>query len=1049
MSFKFLRGLLFVAVLLFATSINSGAQNNFKVTVHLKDNRSGESVGFATVSVSQKDSKKVYKYSQADENGTATFTNFKAGDYVLSADLMGYETATKEFTVSNKDVDLGELKMTVQAQFLEGATVTDIGNPIVVKKDTIEYTASSFKTTETDVLADLLKKMPGFEVDDDGGVSFNGETIQGVYIDGQEFFGSNTQMATQNLSAQMINKVRAVNKKSDEAEFTGIDDGNERMVLDLSVKDEIKNTWFGNVTGGAGYDLKGADEDNDIRFTGNLMAASFGTAKQLAIIGNGNNANGGGFGGRGGFGGGGGNGGNGITTSYSIGANGSYTFKDKSEITGDYTFSGRNSLNESESNKLTFKKNGDDLRSHESGKSTSDSYTHQFGSRAEWNVGKNTSIIFEPSISFGTSGSYSYNEFTTDGVGSIADYKVNDGYSNSESSTDTRSLNGTVLLRQRLGKSGRNLTLNLGGSYSNNLTDGLNYSETNHYNSNSEFTDLALVDQHYNQTSNSYGANGRLTYTEPLGKNFYLEGNYSINFSQSLSEKLTYNQDANGNYTVLDNQYSNKVDNTRFNQQAGFNFRKQERKYNMTFGANVQPTNTTNVTLENGKETTINQKVVNWSPQARIDLNLNTNDLLRFNYNGQSSQPSMTQLNPVSDNSNPQRVTLGNPNLVESFSHRINTMYRKTNMKTFASLMLNVGANFSMRNIVNASWYDQNAVQYTVPMNNEKGTYSTNARLSYNTPIAKSNFSLMIEASGDYSNSYSFVGGSNIDPTDPSSYQNIANYTENKTDNVSAQGSLRFTYRNNLLEFNLGGNTRYQQAWYSVSEKNVDPTWTNNINANFMLQSDILNFNTDARYTFYKGFGEGYNDPTLVWNAEVNKSIFNKKATLALRLYDILNQSKSTRRTTTDNYVSDSKNNTLGRYFIVSIQFRFGSFGSMMGGGRGGRGGGMPGMPPGGPGQRFGQNPQGNSSSTSARQNTESSETKSDGENGEKKEGESEEENEGENEERMPNFPEGMPNFPEGMPEPPQGMPGGGFPGGFPGGGPGGFGGPRGFNSQE
>ena len=222
----------------------------------------------------------------------------------------------------------------------------------------------------------------------------------------------------------------------------------------------------------------------------------------------------------------------------------------------------------------------------------------------------------------------------------------------------------------------------------------------------------------------------------------------------------------------------------------------------------------------------------------------------------------------------------------------------------------------------------------------------------YNTPIGKSKFSVMTFTNANYSTGVSLVGDAGIDGKDERSYLNIANYTQNGNQTVSVGENLRFVYRDDIVEASVGGGTRYSQSWYTISKNNHPATWTSNVEGRFIAKiPDVINVSTDARYTFYNGYNAGYNDPRLVWNAEISKQIFKNRFTLAVKVYDILNQSRNTYRQTTDNYVQDTQNNTLGRYIMVSLTYRFGNFGGQRGGMRGPGG---PGGRPGGPGGRPG-----------------------------------------------------------------------------------------------
>ena len=292
---KFLQKFLTVFILLFAC-VGLHAQVGFPVVMTLTDKSSGEPVGFATVSMTTKGVKDPLKYTMSDENGRVVFEGIVRGTYIMKAELMGYLPYEQEVVV-NKYIDLGNVKMTPDVEMLDAATVSAVGNPIIVKKDTVEYSASSFKTSDNAMLEELLKKLPGVEVESDGSITANGETITKVMIDGKEFFLDDPQLATKNIPAKIIEKVRVVEKKSDQAQFTGIDDGDEETVIDLSVKPGMMDGWFGNLMAGGGHDLmqKNSGDAGDWRYQAAGMAGRFSKNSQISIIANGNNTNNRGF----------------------------------------------------------------------------------------------------------------------------------------------------------------------------------------------------------------------------------------------------------------------------------------------------------------------------------------------------------------------------------------------------------------------------------------------------------------------------------------------------------------------------------------------------------------------------------------------------------------------------------------------------------------------------------------------------------------------------------------------------------------------------------
>ena len=966
----------FAALLLLfvATSLQAQGQN-YNIKIKLVDKSNGEPVGFATVSVTPEGKDAVLKFTQTDMEGKAEIKGVPAGKYKIQGILLGYNNYEETIEVKG-NLDVGTKEMVVERNFIEGAVVSDVGNPIIVKKDTITHNVTLIKSGDNDVLEDLLKKLPGIEVSSDGSITANGKTINKIQIDGKEFFLDDPTIASKNLPANIIERVSVVDKKSEQAQFTGIDDGEEETVLDLGVRKGMMNGWFGNLQAGGGYDLQ--PSDNKVRYQGAAMVANFTESNQLAFIGNANNTNNRGFndmaassmsgmrgGMRGGMGGGfGGFGRNGESSSYMAGFNGSHSWKNKSEITGNAMFNGNERYVEEMTSRETFQKDGSSIFSDDNGYARTSTWGVRAGARADWRISENTSLLFEPNFNVGWGDFDEKSDFATwRGANGVKNREVNDGNSASYGDSHNQAANGRILWRQRLGKPGRTISVNARYNINNSDMEGYNKSLTRTHlwlDDVRAGIDSTVIDQMYTTKSKSQGANGRVSYTEPLGHNFYIEANYMYNFSYRTSAKNTYDKDAAGHYTLPDDAYTSYITNTVHRQNVGLNLRKQEEKYNFTVGASLQPQKTINYTRNGSVDTTLTLKVLNWSPNARVDFNFSDAQMLRINYRGNSTQPSLTQMMPVPDNSNPQRVTLGNLSLNPSFSHNMMVMYNSTNTKTFASFNVNANVTYNTNNIVNASWYDASGVQYTVPMNNDKGAWSARTFIMFNTPIAKSRFSIMSFTNLSYNTSVSLVGNENIDVNNPNSYLNLANYTQNGTRTMGAGENLRLTYRDDIVEASLGGGTRYSRSWYSISENNKPATWTSNVTAQFMAKiPNVMNISTDARYTRYDGYNSAYNDPTFVWNAEISKQLFKNMFTLSLKAYDILNQSKNTYRTTTDNYVQDTRNNTLGRYIMLSLTYRFGTFGGQRGGNRMGPGGPGPGgFRPGGgfsggPGRRF------------------------------------------------------------------------------------------------
>ena len=986
--------------LFFGMSLSAAEQAHHSITLHLQDASNGEPLAFATVSLTAKGGG-TPKYVLSDTEGKAVLEKVKNGTYTLKAELLGYVAHVQEITVS-KTEDLGVIKMAVDEQFLDAATVTAVGNPVIIKKDTVEYNAGAFHTTDNDMLVDLLKKLPGIEVSEDGTITSNGETITKIMIDGKTFFLDDPQLASQNIPAKLIEKLKVVKKKSEQAEFTGIDDGEDETVIDLSVKPGMMNGVFGNAMAGGGHDIPSAPltfDDGDWRWQGAFMGGRFSSKSQISIIMNANNTNnrgfndmsgsmmssmmgGGGGMGRGGGMGGFGRGGNGITTSWMGGVNGVWDlFDDKMELGANYLYNGTTNDVTEDTYKETYLSDGSTLISTTDGSSLRFTDGHRFGIRMEHKFSENTSILFQPQFNFGTGEYTQLSEFDTQTLSATgAKNHTNSGFTLNTGNNRNWQTRGFLLFRQRLGIPGRTVSVNVDWNVSNNYLDGFNQSVTNTQFDASDKVVAAgteFVNQRIDRTSLSRSAGSRIVYTEPLGNYFYLEGSYNIRWSQSESEKLVYNGSTPYEWAmnppsmqyvsageVLDDTYTNNIVNRSLNQNIGIAFMYQRESLRAQLGASAVPTDTYNTT--NGKE--YESHVWNFAPRAMLFYDMNDNANVRLFYFGRSSQPSTSQLMPVMDNSNPLSMSLGNPYLKPYFSNGLRSDWEYSKKDIFFTTRLHLEGNMVSNPITNAVWYDNNGRSYTFPVNGAN-TFDANMRLMINAPIAKSNFTISNTTRIAYSRTSSYIGAANLDMTpyfnaqdefdyegfnkhyfegDGSAWGN--DFTTNFTRSLSIIERLRATYRTDNLEVIFGGRTRFSKPWYTI-ETTVDPTWANQLNGsiNWTISQRLgIEVGTDADYNWYRGYTT--EQPSeFIWNANVSVPVFKRQATIALKAYDILDQAKNLTVSDTENYHQEVRNNTLGRYVILSFTWRFGNFGKAgqhmrdrMGSGRGPMGGGRP-----------------------------------------------------------------------------------------------------------
>ena len=1002
----------FIAILAGVISVAAmAAEQNFSSLKGVLQDQNGEPVPFATVSISKPNSSKPYKYALSAADGKVVIDKIAHGKYVFKAELLGYKEYVKEIEVKG-NLDLGVIQMEEDKQVLDAASVSATGNPIIIKKDTVEYNASSFKTTENDMLIDLLKKLPGIEVGDDGTVTANGETISKITIGGKTFFLDDPQLATQNLPAKIVEKIKVVRKKSEQAEFTGIEDGNEEQVIDLSVKKGMMNGLMGNLSAGGGRDLPKTTSTlasaDDFRYQGGAFIGRFNEHSNFSLIFNANNTNGRGFndlagnmmggmrgggGGMGGMGGGGGfGGGNGILRSWMGGLNGAGDFFDnRMNVGGNYLYNNtqRDVLTRSvqtttlgDGSQLIYRNGVDDA-----GINTTGTYGNRFGMRLDHKFTENTSILFQPQVNFG-GGSYTqFSDFETAKLSGGASSLTNSGFSSNTGENRNWQTNGFLLFRQRLGMPGRTLSFMGNYNFSNNRMDGFNQSLTNNFSADSDSPDQKIVNQRIDQYSKGASLSGRLVYTEPLGGGFYASANYSYAWNRNESVKDAYDSgsDVISGKSLIYNPsgekrnatYSSNILNKYNNQSAGVDLQYQKDKMHAQIGLSIMPTKTHNET----NDEVYDSNVVNWAPSAMVWYDMGETSNMRVFYRGRSSQPSTTQLMRVPDNSNPLSISSGNPGLLPYFNHNMNAEYRMTNRKTFTSVTVNLNGGMVQDPISSALWYDNHGVQYSIPYNGPN-SYNGGIRLNVNSPIAKSNFSIFSMTNARFSQSTSFTdsgAGASMakyldedgaftkyeeflaDYPDPSK---ASMFKKNVTNTMSLTERLRFTYRSDNLEVMLGGRVGYNNTTYSINKENTSlknrvedvRTWSNSLDGsiNWTLPAGFT-FKSDARYNWYVGYTTDI-DPTVIINMDVQKLLFKNKVTLALRAYDLLDQSRSIGERISNNSRTESWSNTLGRYVIVALTYRFGTFGGRRsrGMGPGGPGMGRPGMggPPMGGGRR-------------------------------------------------------------------------------------------------
>ena len=872
-------------------------------------------------------------------NGSFTLKNVKKGSYLLHITFIGYDPLYQPLQITGKKnpVNVGKLELSDGAIELGEAVVIGKAPEVTVRNDTVEYNADSYKVTEGSVLEDLLKKMPGVEVDSEGKITVNGKEVKKVMVDGKEFFSDDPKVASKNLPAKMIDKLQVLDKKSDMAQMTGFDDGEEETVINLTVKPGMKQGWFGNAYGGYG---------SKDRYEGNAMVNRFVNNDQITFMGGANNTNnmgfsdlastmfsgmGGGGGRRGGIGAG-----SGITSSGNAGLNFSKEFKpDKLTLGGNTRYSHSDNDARSKSDRQNILPG--DSSSYDNSEAMSRTKSDNFGVdfRLEWKPDTMTQLIFRPSFSLSHSMNDNFSDATT--LDNERD-TVNTNKSSNYSESNGYNLNASIDFSRKLNNKGRVFSATLSGGNSDSYSDGMNRSDIVYFNQTDALKN-SIIDQRSRYDNKGFNYRAYVSWVEPIGHNNFIQATYSISQRKQEALKNVYNQDADGIYNVLDSAYSQSYRNNFISQRASLSFKSQRAKFNYTIGLNLDPSYSSSENFVGDTTLSkITRKVVNLSPMAQFNYMFDKRTNLRIMYNGRTSQPSMTQLQPVADISDPTNITIGNPDLNPRYTNNVFIRFQQFTPEKQRAFMIMANGSYIINDIVSYTSYNQETGVKTTTYKNVNGNYSGNVRMMLNTPLKNKKFSINSMTMASFANSNGYI-----------------NEEKNTNRNLilSERGGIDF--RSSYLDLGVNGNIRYNATSNSLQKENNQNTFnygaggytTIYLPLNFKIESDV-NWSTNS------GYGDGFKQNEVLWNASASKSFLkNNQGTLRFKIYDILRQRSNISRSVTASYIQDSEYNTLGSYFMVHFIYRFSIF---KGGasasdvktpGRGGRGRGPMGPPPG------------------------------------------------------------------------------------------------------
>ncbi len=968
-------------MLMAVSGIQAMAQRN--ITGKVLESDSQEPVAQTTVRLLKKDSTMVTG-SLTDLNGYFRVKAPAAGSYIVQITCVGFKPFTKTIKVSaDKDIALGTIDLSPDAIMLKGATVTGQASKVTLKEDTFVYNASAYRTPEGSVIEELVRKLPGAQVDDAGKVTINGKEVKKILIDGKEFMTGDTKTAMKNLPTSIVERVRAYDQKSDLARVSGIDDGEEETVLDFGIKRGMNKGYMVNADLAAG---------TRHRYSGRIFAGMQSSDLKIFVPLSANNVNDMGFPGGGGrFGGG----RQGLTATKMAGFNLNYEKKDRLKFDASirWNHSDGDAVVRTSSENFMTGSSSTFKNSLRSNLSRSNSWDARF--RLEWTPDSLTNIMMRPQFNYNSSDGLSEGiSLTMDAdpyrwvkdplddsaLGTLVDEDVviNRDRSNSITYSDSKSMGGWLQLNRRLNNSGRNVTLRFSG----NVGDGMDKSF-----SNSLVEYFQLLNQHGEDSTHqtnryavtptknwNYGI--RATYSEPIFRQTYLQFSYQYQYSYRKSDRATY--DFSDIFTQkyidffgIEPQYrgwddylrqvgypydSYKDDKlSRFSEYRNYNhtaeimLRIVRKAYNLNVGFQVLPQRSHFTQDYQGVHTDTVRTVTNFAPTADFRWKISKVSQLRFTYRANSSQPSMSDLLDITDDSDPLNIRKGNPGLKPSFTQNFRLFYNNYIQNHQRSIMAHVNFSTTRNSISNMVTYNEQSGGSTIRPENINGNWNTFGMFMFNTAIDSAGyFNVNTFTTLRYNNNVGYVSVSRNEDSQKST-----------TRTTTIGERLAGSYRNDWLEVELNGSLEYMHARSELQSNNNLDTWTFSYGGSLQLTAP---WGTQLSTSMNMNSRRGYNDASmntneLIWNAQVSQSFLRGNAlTLSLQMYDILHQQSTFSRTVDAMRRSDTEYNAITNYAMLHVIYRLNIFGGKNGGPRGHEGGpgGRRGGGFGGPGGRPG-----------------------------------------------------------------------------------------------
>lgn len=964
------------------------------VTGRIIDGSTTEYMPQVTIQLMElKDTSFVYG-TVTDNEGWFTIKKVPEGEYLLRYSFMGYSTVDFDFKVLKEDRDrqLGVFKMYESSILLTEAVIEDALPPTQVVDDTLMFNVSAFRVPEGSVLEELIKRLPGVEVDENGGITVNGRTVSRILVDGQEYFGNDRSMATKNLPVNIIHRIKTYQRKSDLARITGIDDGEEETVMDLEIKPNMRNGWLHNIDGAIGKPVGNNDYGDWIKYlwSGRYTLNRFQANTQFSVNANTQNS------GRG----------NGVSYTTQIGVNFSKNIGEpfprrRNEfplvVGGNVRFNGSTSRSISESESETFATDYREatFRSNRSNSNSgSGSVNGEF--RMEWRPDSSLNIIFRPSFQLSKnnnnsgSGSVTFNQdpyLATDMTNIIDEYRnladtlmdsigVNSQTSSNHSETSNNQISGEFQFNKRFNDLGRNFTVRFTFGATRGTNDSYSHTVQTYYQMHSRDT---IMNRYNASPTNNSNWSGRIMWSEPIDSgrgNLQLSYQVQVNNRNQNRETYVFKVDDDprfedweetwyvpDNYKdYRDDRLSRTATNVSRNHTLTLQFRYNGEKSNFNIGVNFMPQYTGMDNFQYmGKVIGDTSRVVyNWSPSLNYRFRWNRQQSIQLTLRTNTSQPSMEDMMDITDDSNPLNIRKGNPGLLPTLRNSAEANYQNYIQETSKTISLRWSVENSLRNIAQRTDYDpQTGVSVTQPQN-MKGfwtNWSSSLNLTYNQTIPNTKWRYNASANASFRHQESYMRTGSIGQFNPGAGTGGAAVLST-TESISAGENGSVTYRNDWFEATVNGRFSYSHSENNQRQnQNMDTyTFSYGGRANARLPWRNLNLGTDISMQSRRGYSGTYNRNDLIWNANASFSFLKGNAgTIQIQYYDILNDESNVTRNITTTGRTDTKNNNIHSYIMVHFILRANVFGTraarremrqesramMTGGMRGGFGGGM------------------------------------------------------------------------------------------------------------